>query len=66
MCPTRVFYKSVSYKGVKNCLGVCFRERVGIRVRGFHLVWDVGFFSPPRWLELIYPLNVGEPELGPP
>ena len=38
MCPTRVSRKSVSYKSVKNCLGVCFPIRVCIRVRGFHRV----------------------------
>ena len=39
--PTREFYNSVSYKSV-NCLGVCFRVRVCIRVRGFHLVFVQG------------------------
>ena len=38
-CPTRVFYKSVSYKTVKKCLGVSLSVRVCIRIRGFHLVF---------------------------
>ena len=38
MCATRASHNSISYKSAKNCLGVCFRVRVGIRVRGFHLV----------------------------
>ena len=42
MCPTRVSHKSVSYKSCNNCLGVRFRVRVCIRVRGFHLVFVSG------------------------
>ena len=38
MCPTRVSHKTVSYKSVKNCLAVCLRIRVCMRVRGFHFV----------------------------
>lgn len=34
-CPTKVFYKSVFYKSVTQCLAVCFRVRVCVRVRGF-------------------------------
>ena len=41
MRPTRVSHKSVSYKSVNNCLAVCFRIRVCIRVRGFHLLFLV-------------------------
>ena len=37
-CSARVSQKSVSYKSVTNRLSVCFRVRVCIRVRGFHLV----------------------------
>ena len=38
MRPTRMSHKRVSHKSVKNCVGVCFRVRVWIRVRGFHHV----------------------------
>ena len=54
-CPTKLYeknvsYKSVpqsaSYKSVKTWLGACFRARVCIRFRGFHLVsaFVQGFF----------------------
>ena len=37
-CPARVPHKSVLQESVKICLGACFRVRVCIRVRVFHLV----------------------------
>ena len=47
-CPTRAFYKSVSYKSVKKCLGVRFRVRVCIRVCGFHLFFLFAISCSPR------------------
>ena len=38
-CPTRALPTKVSYKIVKKCLADCFRLRVCIRVREFHLAF---------------------------
>ena len=41
--PTRPPLTRVSHKSVKQCLFVCFRVRVCIRVRGFYLVLHFGY-----------------------
>ena len=66
MCPTRVSRKSVSYKSVKNCSGVCFRARVCIRVRGFHLFffcWVEGEVLSFRSTTFTFYVRVGESKL---